>query len=92
MRRVYAIFIARALVSSLALKCYAILATIFAMTQYVSFIDVYTNAPAWNDLGAQYEFFAGALSNTEMAVWGLSVGLLTVISWLGFDVLSKKTA
>ena len=90
MRRVYAIWVARALISPIFLKFYAITAMVFAMAQYVSFRSVFENAPAWHNVGAQYVFFSSAVTHTEAAVWGLSFLLLACLLWVGFDIRAKS--
>lgn len=92
MRRIYAIWLARIFVSPLFLKLYAIAALSIGITRYVSVRDVLSNAPAWNDFGAQYNFFTGAISHTESMVFALSFGCLFCLAWISVDVFVKKTA
>lgn len=65
MRRVYAIWIARVLISPIFLKSYAIIGVVFGIAQYVSFRSVFENAPAWHNVGAQFIFVRSALLHTE---------------------------
>jgi len=92
MRRVYTIWVARALVSPIFIKLYAIVGMVFGITYYVSFQSVFANAPAWNNLSAQYAFFSMAFTHTEMAVWALVLLTLTCLSWIGFDMRTKNAA
>ena len=65
MRRIYAIWVARALISPIFLKLYAIALVLFGIAQYVSFRSVFENAPVWNNVGAQFTFARSAVLHTE---------------------------
>lgn len=84
MRRVYAIWIARMLTAPIFLKLYAIAIMILGMAQYVSFREVFENAPAWDDFGAQFIFARSAFFHTEILTL-----FLFCISIIVFTLLCK---
>ncbi len=87
MRRVYAIWVARALISPIFFKLYAIASAIFGMTRFVSFESVFKNIPAGNDFGAQFIFVRSALFHTEFLTLFLFCVSLAVFAFLCKDIL-----
>ena|SRR3989344_949083 len=84
MRRIYVIWTMRIFKSPFFLKFYAIAAAMFGMAQYVSFMAVFKNVPAWNDFGAQFIFARSALFHTEILTT-----ILFCISIVVFTLLCK---
>lgn len=93
MRRIYAVWIARMLVSPIFLKLYAIVVIIFGMAQYVSFRSVFENFPAWNDFGAQFIFARSAFFHTEILtlfLFSISVVVFTLLCKDIFAYIQKR--
>lgn len=87
MWRIYAIWAARAVVSRTALKAYILAVILWRSTSYVSYGNVWNNAPDITDVGGNVQFLGGAITHTETTTVVLAVGILLLVAWAIFDVI-----
>ncbi len=78
---------ARAALSRTALKVYILGVILWKSTAYVSYGNVFQNAPHVTDVGGNMQFFSGAISHTESTNAILFIGLLLLVAWIFFDFL-----
>ncbi len=94
MWRVYTIWAARAALSRTALKVYILAVILWKSTEYVSYTNVWDNAPNITNVAGNVQFLGGALSQTETTNAVLFLGLLILFAWIVFDLvpaLRRKT-
>ena len=90
MRRVYAVFILRKITSPFSLKLFMLCALFIAGNLLVSVKDVLRNMPNWKQASGLYDFYSGALLQTEFIVQIVlfSIGVLLVL--LLKDILTSN--
>ena len=91
MRRVYFIAGLRAILNPIFLKSLIVVAFFWRSTQYVSYANVFANAPEPSHLGADVLFAQSALMHAEPATLMLLAGIAVVGSWMLADALRQKT-
>lgn len=87
MRRIYAIWFVRTVVSPASLKAAIALALLWRMKEFVSVRQVIANAPSLLNPAGNLVFFESAFFNTEFAVQGTLLALLFVGTWFVRDLL-----
>lgn len=90
MRRVYAIWLTRKLLSPMVLKSLIIIVFLQQIGQKVWVAKVFENAPSTVELSSFVNFYASALYNTTLAVQIFSVGIIVLLVWLFEDIFYKK--
>jgi len=86
MRRVYAVWVMRALVGGVALKLYTLLAFAVVSLRYISFGDVARNFMDVYKTSSS-TFIYSAFANTEIMTLALLAGMILVVSWLMKDIV-----
>ncbi len=89
MRRIYVVWAFRTLLNPLFLKSLIVFVFIARSTEYISYSNVFANAPALTDIPRNVVFAREALMHTEATSLGLLLGILAVTAWLATDFLSK---
>ncbi len=92
MRRTYAIWFTRKLLSPLVLKPLIVLAFLQQIASRVFVAKVLENAPSMSDVVAFLNFYASAISNTRVTVQLFSIGIVLLSIWLARDIFSQKKA
>jgi len=92
MRRVYAIWLLRHMISPAMLKLYALAVFLWQSSQYVSWRQVMINSPAITDMRANYSFATSAFSETELMTQILFVGMVGVLVWFAKDLYRYAAA
>lgn len=86
MRRVYALYVMRRLLSPLALKAYTLVLLFTGTAALVSVSNVFKNMPQLGDVGGILYFSLAAFLNTEVLVQMLVVGMVIFLAMLARDV------
>ncbi len=90
MRRIYVVSLLRRVLHPVFLKALVVLAFIFRSTSYVSYRDVFANAPSLLDIENNLRFFAGAFAHTSTATLYLYLGIIFMTLWITFDMVRSK--
>ena len=90
MRRVYAIWVVRKLLSPTVLKAGIIVVFVNQIASRVWVAKVFENAPSTADIVSFLNFFGTALYNTRTAVQLLSVATIFLAVWLLEDLFFKR--
>lgn len=90
MRRIYVVSLLRRAVHPVFLKTLVVFAFIFRSTSYVSYRDVFANAPSLFDIENNLRFFAGAFAHTSTATLYLYLGIIAMTLWIAFDMARRK--
>ena len=87
MRRVYAIWFVKKILSPAVLKGGILVSILYQLKEYVSLRHVVGNAPSLADFSASFSFLASAFFHTQAMVQLLSIGLLAFGIWFVRDLL-----
>ena len=90
MRRVYLVWGIRALLHPVFLKALIVLVFFFRSTEYISYADVFANAPALLDVPHAFQFLQSAFTNTEISSLALLFGMGMVGIWIVTDFARKR--
>lgn len=91
MRRVYLVAAIRYLIHPVLLK--SLIAGVFfwKSTAYVSYANVIANAPNLLDIKSDIVFYHSAFANAELATIALTLSVAVLLTWITFDMLSKRS-
>ena len=89
MRRIYFVWAIRTILNPLFLKVLIVAAFFWRSMEYISYANVFANAPAITDISGSLQFASAAFANTEGASMALLAGILAVTGWLATDFLRK---
>lgn len=87
MRRVKFIYWTKRVYHSVTLKLFLLGMTVVATTLYVSLPDIILNMPSLADIQSMWKFVFSAFANTGMKVQLLSLLSLSILFWLGRDIV-----
>ena len=91
MWRVYVLWALRVFMQPTTLKVLALTAFVWRSTTYVSYAQVFHNAPSLTadlaKLGSNVSFAQSALTHTETATLLLLGGVATIMLWMVYDIL-----
>ncbi len=87
MRRIYAIWFVRQVVSPAVLKSAVAVAFLWRLKEYVSLRNVIANAPSLADPAHTASFLGYAFTHTQGVVQLLLVGLFVLGLWLARDII-----
>lgn len=90
MRRVYFVWTIRALLHPVFLKTLIVLVFFVRSTDYISYANVFANAPTFADLPGALVFMQSAFANTELSSLFLLSGMGVVGVWLASDLRRKQ--
>ncbi|HRY62864.1 MAG TPA: hypothetical protein P5056_03795 [Candidatus Paceibacterota bacterium] len=89
MRRVYAVWLLKKIISLAFLRFIVLCGFAFEFAREVSVISVFGNLPAVTDFGANFNYFAFAFSHTELSVQIYLVGIITLVFWYALHETAK---
>jgi len=92
MGKIYLIWMIRMLIHPTILKTVIVLVLFWRSTQYVSYSNVFANAPTLSDISSSLHFSQDALLNTETATLYILSGIALVGFWLLADVIRARSA
>lgn len=92
MRRVYAIWFVRQVLSPLSIKIAIALTLVWQLKEYVSVRQVIANAPSLADPLSSLSFLSTAFVSTQLVVQILVVGLILSLAWFFRDILKGYAA
>ncbi|KKW37160.1 MAG: hypothetical protein UY81_C0002G0018 [Candidatus Giovannonibacteria bacterium GW2011_GWA2_53_7] len=91
MRRIWLMWAIRRTLNPMTLKAAIALTFVWRSTAYVSYGNVFANAPQLSDLSRNITFAQSAIVHAETATLFLVFGALLVGVWLAFDLLRQKS-
>lgn len=92
MRRVYTIWALRKLLHPVTLKSALLVLLAWKSTEYVSYVNVFSNLPSVFDVSHHISFARSAIAETEVTTLLLLPLIVTFLAWLIVDIVRKKEA
>lgn len=89
MRRIYFVFALRSLLNPLFLKSLIAIVFLWRSTTYISYAQVFANAPTWTDIPRNLAFARDAMMHTETTSIALVLSFAVLCAWLASDVMRK---
>lgn len=89
MRRVYAIWVLKKVISLAFLRFVVLCGLAFMLAREVSVVNVLNNLPDITDIGANFNYFSFAFSNTELSVQLYLLGIIALVAWYAFHEAGK---
>ncbi len=90
MRRIYFVWAIRMVLSPMVLKSLIAVLFFWRSTAFVSYANVFANAPQFWDIPSNVQFFRSAAMHAETTTLLLVSGTLALVVWVGMDMLSRK--
>lgn len=92
MRRVYAIWLLKKVISLAFLRFVVLCMFAFGLAREVSVMSVLNNLPNMTDIGANFNYFSFAFSHTEFSVQLYLLGIVALVSWYAIHEIRKIMA
>lgn len=89
MRRIYFVFALRSLLNPLFLKSLIAIVFLWRSTTYISYAQVFANAPTWTDIPSNLAFARDAMLHTETTSIALVLSFAVLCAWLASDLMRK---
>jgi hypothetical protein len=89
MRRVYIVWGVRALLHPVFLKALIVFVFFSRSTSYISYANVWRNAPELTDLPRNLAFMRDAFVHTDAISATLILGMLMLMTWIAFDLVHR---
>ena len=89
MRRIYAIYILRKILSRTAFKIYIGAALLYGIKVFVNITAVANNMPKWSDTIGLYNFMFYSVMNTELAAQFIIFGFAAFVIWIVKDTIKS---
>lgn len=90
MRRVYFVWALRMLLNPLFLKTLIVAVLIARSTEYISYANVFANAPQMTNIPQVFVFLRGAMIHTETMTLMILLATLALLVWLAVDFAHKR--
>lgn len=90
MRRAYFIWALRMVLNPLFLKTLIVFVLIIRSTEYISYTNVFANAPQLTNIPQIFTFLRGAMMHTESVTLLLLLATLSLLVWLTVDFAHKR--
>ncbi len=91
MRRIYFVWAIRMMLSPVVLKSLIAVLFFWRSTAFVSYANVFANAPQFWDIPRNVQFFRSAAMHAETTTLLLVFGTIVLAAWVCMDMLSRKS-
>ncbi len=92
MRRVYIMWMLRKILHPVAMKTAFTALCLWYSTTYISYAQVFANAPTLLDVERGMRFLGAAVSHTEPMTIALLLGVTVFAAWTATDIVKRKEA
>ncbi|MFQ5662069.1 MAG: hypothetical protein ACE5F2_02345 [Candidatus Paceibacteria bacterium] len=92
MRRVYAVYALKRVLSRTAFKIYVAVALLFGIKTFIHVAAVAENMPDFSNLSGLYNFSLQAVVNTEITVQFIVFGVVALVVWTMRDAVKNILA
>lgn len=89
MRRIYLVWAVRSLLHPVFLKALIVIVFFYRSTNYISYTNVFHNAPTLTDIPRGLAFVRDAFVHTDSISATLLVGMLALSTWIAFDLVHR---
>ena len=90
MRRIYFVYALRTVLNPLFLKSLIALVFVWRSTAYISYGNVFANAPQLTDIPRNLTFMRDAFMHTEVTSATLLLSTVAILAWLASDFIRKS--